>query len=35
MNGAAWATAGSMMAWNIVAVVYVYQKDGIKTFLTW
>mgnify|MGYP003333246077 FL=1 len=35
MNGAAWATAASMMAWNIIAVIYVYKSDGIKTFLTW
>lgn len=35
MNGAAWATAASMMAWNIIAVIYVYKIDGIKTFLTW
>jgi O-antigen/teichoic acid export membrane protein len=35
MIGAAWATAASMMAWNIIAVIYVYKTDGIKTFLTW
>ncbi len=35
MNGAAWATASSMMAWNIIAVIYVYKRDRIKTFLTW
>jgi O-antigen/teichoic acid export membrane protein len=35
MNGAAWATAGSMMAWNIIAVICVYKSDRIKTFLTW
>jgi O-antigen/teichoic acid export membrane protein len=35
INGAAWATASSMMAWNIIAVIYVYKSDGIKTFLTW
>jgi O-antigen/teichoic acid export membrane protein len=35
MNGAAWATAASMMAWNITAVIYVYKTDRIKTFLTW
>ncbi len=35
MIGAAWATAASMMAWNIIAVGYVYKMDRIKTFLTW
>jgi O-antigen/teichoic acid export membrane protein len=35
MNGAAWATAASMMAWNFTAVLYVYKTDRIKTFLTW
>jgi O-antigen/teichoic acid export membrane protein len=35
MNGAAWATALSMMGWNITAVYYVYKTDRIKTFLTW
>jgi Na+-driven multidrug efflux pump len=35
MNGAAWATAASMIAWNITAVIYVYKTDRIKTFLTW
>jgi len=35
MNGAAWATATSMMAWNVTAVIYVYKTDRIKTFLTW
>lgn len=35
ITGAAWATSSSMMAWNIIAVIYVYKRDRIKTFLTW
>ena len=34
MVGAAIATSSSMILWNIVAVIYVYKKDGVKIFLT-
>lgn len=33
MLGAAMATAGSMILWNLVTVVYIYKKDGVRTFL--
>jgi O-antigen/teichoic acid export membrane protein len=32
--GAAIATSASMIVWNIVAVIYVYKKDKLKTFLS-
>lgn len=32
--GAAIATSASMIVWNIVAVIYVYKKDNLKTFLS-
>ncbi len=32
MTGAAIATSGSMILWNLVAVIYVYRKDGVQTF---
>jgi O-antigen/teichoic acid export membrane protein len=32
MTGAAIATSVSMILWNIVAVIYVYRKDGVQTF---
>lgn len=34
MTGAAIATSGSMILWNLFAVIYVYKKDGIQTFLS-
>lgn len=34
MTGAAIATSVSMILWNAAAVLYVYQKDGVKTFLS-
>jgi len=34
MTGAAIATSSSMILWNLIAVFYVYKKDGIKIFLT-
>ena len=34
MVGAAIATTTSMVLWNVMAVIYVYKKDGIKIFLT-
>lgn len=33
MLGAAIATAGSMILWNVVTVIYIYRKDGVRTFL--
>ena len=33
MLGAAIATSSSMILWNLVTVVYIYKKDGIRTFL--
>ncbi|MBX2828739.1 MAG: flippase [Flavobacteriaceae bacterium] len=35
MVGAAIATSASMMLWNLVAVIYVYKTDRVKTFLSW
>ncbi|MDT0555570.1 flippase [Patiriisocius hiemis] len=32
--GAAIATSSSMIIWNIIAVIYVYKKDNLKTFLS-
>ncbi|MCH2489907.1 MAG: polysaccharide biosynthesis C-terminal domain-containing protein [Flavobacteriales bacterium] len=34
MIGAAWATALSMILWNVIAVLYTYKKDRIKTFIS-
>ena len=34
INGAAFATSFSMIFWNLIAVVYIYKKDKIKTFIT-
>lgn len=34
INGAAFATSFSMIFWNLITVVYIYNKDKIKTFLT-
>ena len=34
MNGAAIATSTCMILWNLTAVIYVYQVDKIKVFLS-
>jgi len=34
INGAAFATSISMIFWNVIAVVYIYKKDKVKTFFT-
>lgn len=31
--GAAWATSGTMILWNVWALVAVYRKTGIRTFI--
>lgn len=33
IDGAAFSTSFSMIFWNITAVVYIYKKDKVKTFL--
>lgn len=34
MTGAAIATSASMIIWNLIAVIYVYRKDGVQTFFS-
>jgi O-antigen/teichoic acid export membrane protein len=34
MEGAASATALSMILWNLIAVIYTYRTDRIKTFIS-
>lgn len=34
MLGAAISTAASMIVWNLIAAIYAYKKDRIKTFLS-
>jgi O-antigen/teichoic acid export membrane protein len=34
MTGAAAATAISMILWNLIAVVYTFRKDSVKTFIS-
>lgn len=33
IEGAAFSTSFSMIFWNVTAVVYIYKKDKVKTFL--
>jgi O-antigen/teichoic acid export membrane protein len=33
VEGAAWATSGTMILWNVWALVAVYRKTGIRTLI--
>ncbi len=35
VEGAAWATSGTMILWNVWALVAVYRKTGIRTLFFW